>query len=1107
MADYRIDVKIDPSGARRGSRAVKDELQGIESTADRTRNSLARMIPAAAIGAALGKMTNDALKFGDAMAEVSTLIDEATFDLGAMEQAALDQAAAFGSMPTQQASAAYQIISSGASSAAEATDTLTAANKLAVGGVTDVATAADGLTSVLNAYGDKVASATDVSDTLFVGMRAGKTTIDQLSRSLGKVAPLAATAGVDFDQLVAATSALTKGGISTTESVTGLRAILAAVAKPTSEASKMAEKLGLDFSAAALQSKGFAGFLDEIVQKTGGSSDAMAQLFGGVEALVPALALAGQAGQDFDAIMLQMADRAGQTDEAFGKIADGDAFKFRQFLSQLAVEGIKLGNVILSVLVPALTFVSSNLETMKAVVVGAGAAWVTYRALTLLAAAGNTALMASIRLVGGTVASVASQVGVMAAAKVAATAAAAGLTAGIRALTAAMLANPVTLIATAIGVLVSVLYMSASASDDAADAAMKKAEADRLAAEESAERARITGELVGMTVAERAETINAMRAAYAKAVGDQQATYQALKRAQAERELAAALASQAIQKEQKSRGTLTRDRYGPRGMSEEVSGAVGAASVASAREKELQARFDREEAEAARLSRLLNDAENQQRNLEAPDVPTVSVPDLSGRTAALKGETKAAEEARTTFAEIEAQLAREIELSKLVGVARDVRSEQFRAEDALGRDLTDTEKARVDQMIREADANQQRADAQRAYQDGLSDALSDLQRDNVLLRTNIDHRGERAFLMDLEARIGQRLAPQDAERVRSLYRENEALDEQNRLYERLTGNSADIIRERETLNALYEQGRIGIEEYNRALYDLRLDEIDDKIRNGSASMAEGFISELARMSEAARNWKASAGTIFGQFFDQFSKGVGDSIGRAIVYSEDLGQSLKEVARGAVSSLISSLVQLGIQILINKAIMLAFGNQSTATAGAQAAALASAWAPAAALASLATLGTNATAAIGGVALTLASTKAMSAVASGFQEGGYTGNGAVDEAAGIVHGQEFVVNAPATRKHRSMLEAINAGRDPTPTARGTQATSGGSGGGNTSVSVGQIAVTMQSSGDARQDGEIAGERIREIVLEIVHDDYSKQSRGGGAFTQTRSSTMSG
>lgn len=46
--------------------------------------------------------------------------------------------------------------------------------------------------------------------------------------------------------------------------------------------------------------------------------------------------------------------------------------------------------------------------------------------------------------------------------------------------------------------------------------------------------------------------------------------------------------------------------------------------------------------------------------------------------------------------------------------------------------------------------------------------------------------------------------------------------------------------------------------------------------------------------------------------------------------------------------------------------------------------------------------------------------------GFASGGYTGNGPRNAAAGIVHGQEYVMNATATSQNRPALEAMNSGR---------------------------------------------------------------------------------
>ena len=343
------------------AKAATKTLSAFGGAAKRAENSVSSL-GRSAVGAfarlaslaASAFAVRGAFEFQSAISEVSTLVDEATFNMRGLEQAAIDQSAAFGGSATTQAKAFYQIISAGAKTASEANNTLTVANKLAVGGVTSVTVAADGLTSVLNAYGDKAGTATDVSDSLFVAMRAGKTTVGELAGALGRVAPLAAQTGVGFDELTAAISALTKGGIATSEATTGVRAILAAVAKPTKEASDLAKSLGINFSTAALETKGFGGFIDELVTKTGGSTDALAVLFGGVEALVPVMALSGQAGKDFTDIMGQMGSKAGATEEAFAKMAASPAFQAARLWSSLRSAVLLVTNQVVTGLVPAM---------------------------------------------------------------------------------------------------------------------------------------------------------------------------------------------------------------------------------------------------------------------------------------------------------------------------------------------------------------------------------------------------------------------------------------------------------------------------------------------------------------------------------------------------------------------------------------------------------------------------------------------------------------------------------------------------------------------------------------------------------------------------------
>lgn len=58
----------------------------------------------------------------------------------------------------------------------------------------------------------------------------------------------------------------------------------------------------------------------------------------------------------------------------------------------------------------------------------------------------------------------------------------------------------------------------------------------------------------------------------------------------------------------------------------------------------------------------------------------------------------------------------------------------------------------------------------------------------------------------------------------------------------------------------------------------------------------------------------------------------------------------------------------------------------------------------------------------------SARAQAQAASGFEKGGYTGDGGKSDVAGVVHKGEFVFTKEKTSKYRSLFEAIHKGRNP-------------------------------------------------------------------------------
>ncbi|MCR9089878.1 MAG: phage tail tape measure protein [Proteobacteria bacterium] len=312
--------------------------------------------------AALRSSVQEANKFQSAIAEVSTLLDD-TSSLESMTRATRELAIQYGSAPTEQANALYNIISAGAKEGAEATGLLEQANKLAAAGLTDVNTAANGLTSVLNAYNLSADQAGVISDQFFAIVREGKTTVGELSGAVGRVIPLAAQAGVQFNEVGAALATLTAQGVSTDEAVTQVRGVLQAVLKPTAEATKAAEELGLQFDAQALKAKGLRGFLEDVERATQGNVSATTKLFGNVEGLSAVLGLGGESAEAFAEKGDRITNSFGETNKALEKTQNQADFTSRQFKAAFNDLQITVGNLVNKGLVPLQQVATSLIQT------------------------------------------------------------------------------------------------------------------------------------------------------------------------------------------------------------------------------------------------------------------------------------------------------------------------------------------------------------------------------------------------------------------------------------------------------------------------------------------------------------------------------------------------------------------------------------------------------------------------------------------------------------------------------------------------------------------------------------------------------------------------
>jgi TP901 family phage tail tape measure protein len=341
-----------------------------ESAASAMRNNLTQFGQGVAIAGAglaglllLDRAVDVSSEFSAAIAEISTLVDEASFSTANLTRVSLELAQAYGGGAIEQARGLYETISAGVTDAAKATDLLRVANELAIGGATNTKTAVDALTSVVNAYSASGAEARDVSDAFFVAIKAGKTTAAELATTMGRVAPTAASLGVSFSDLLAAIAAVTTQGLDTSEAVTGMKAALANIIKPTSDATKEAARLGIKFDAATLRARGLSGFLQTVTSSARFNADSLSKLFGSVEALNSVMALTANESASFNMILGQMGSRAGATNAAFETMASTLALQRRRFNSLKEAAVIVVGQALEPIAKAIVRFGNAVLET------------------------------------------------------------------------------------------------------------------------------------------------------------------------------------------------------------------------------------------------------------------------------------------------------------------------------------------------------------------------------------------------------------------------------------------------------------------------------------------------------------------------------------------------------------------------------------------------------------------------------------------------------------------------------------------------------------------------------------------------------------------------
>lgn len=319
--------------------------------------TLTKVIAAAGIGKMLQAAFTEGSAFETAVAKVGTIADTTKVPIGELKDQITDLSGTMGIAAGDLAEATYQAISAGQDTGDAVAFTGQAA-KLAAAGFTSSSSAVDILTTALNAYGLEADQAGHVSDVLLTTQNLGKTSVDELSASMGRVIPLAAAYGVNVENLSSGLAIMTANGIATAEATTYTKSMLNELGDTGSTVGKILQKeTGQGFAELMDSGQSLGDVLQVLYDSVGGDSTKFAALWSSVEAGTGALSLANSGAEKFNDVLGQMVDSSGATETAYATMTDTMAHRMESL-------GIALFDSVSGKLGEAVSLASGYLQTL-----------------------------------------------------------------------------------------------------------------------------------------------------------------------------------------------------------------------------------------------------------------------------------------------------------------------------------------------------------------------------------------------------------------------------------------------------------------------------------------------------------------------------------------------------------------------------------------------------------------------------------------------------------------------------------------------------------------------------------------------------------------------
>lgn len=342
------DLAKDADGLKKVFESTLKEAEGLKSSlinwSQATQAIQATNTAIAALNNTFQNVVASGQSFDKAMRQTNTMAGKGEEDFKRMKDSVAELAKTIPLAREELANGLYQVISNGVPED-NWLSFLEQSAKSAVGGIADLGQTVTVTSTLIKNYGLEWEEAMAIQDKIQMTAKNGVTSFEQLAAALPRVSGTAASLGISIEELMAVFATTTGVTGNTAEVATQLAAVLKALVKPSNEATKAAEAMGLQFNAAAIKAAGgfdtYLKSLDEAVkgyaERTGQLSETLyGQLFGSAEALRILTSLTGEQADKFTQNIEAMADSAGTIDGAFEEMTKTGESTAQMLKNQIA---------------------------------------------------------------------------------------------------------------------------------------------------------------------------------------------------------------------------------------------------------------------------------------------------------------------------------------------------------------------------------------------------------------------------------------------------------------------------------------------------------------------------------------------------------------------------------------------------------------------------------------------------------------------------------------------------------------------------------------------------------------------------------------------------